>query len=364
MQLIHTKQPPIKHPHLIFLGDVTDAIFAKTGMGLKQWQPNKVMGQWRLPGCEVDLGVPDMGIEEAKKSGVKSLVIGIAPIGGQLPEAWIAALKQALEAGLDVISGLHNDLSAMTPLKQSALESGAQIINTRETPQKLPIGTGKKRSGFRLLTVGTDCAVGKKFTALALTQQLKQAGIKADFRATGQTGIMVAGDGIAIDAVVADFLTGTAEMISPDNEHNHWDIIEGQGSLFNPSYSGVSLGLLHGSQPDAIILCHDSSRKSILTCPDYDIPSIQECIDFNLQCARIVNPNCVCIGVSVNTSEMEAHRRQHHLRELSTQLNLPCVDPFTDGTSVFVQAIKDRFKFMGQPPQSNAALPPKPVNGY
>ncbi len=127
----------------------------------------------------------------------------------------------------------------------------------------MPAGTGRKRSGQRVLTVGTDCALGKKYTALALTQALQAQGAKATFRATGQTGIMIAGAGVAIDAVIADFIAGAAETLSPDNAPDHWDVIEGQGALFHPAYAGVTLGLLHGSQPDALVLCHDPSRTTI-----------------------------------------------------------------------------------------------------
>lgn len=350
------KDQKINHPHLIFLGDVKDPIFAKTGMGLTQWQPQKTLGQLKLGGCQVDLGLPDLSIAEAKTKGVKSLVIGVAPIGGQFPDEWLNTLEQALDAGLDLVNGLHTDLSGIDRLRKAAEKTGARIINTRIPPENLPVGTGKKRNGFRLLTVGTDCAVGKKYTALSITQGLIEAGIHADFRATGQTGIMIAGSGISVDSVVSDFLTGAVELISPDNQHNHWDIIEGQGSLFNPSYSTVSMGLIHGSQPDAIVLCHDATRETISTCPEYQVPSLQECIDFNLQCARIVNPNCVCIGVSVNTSGIEAHRRQHHLDEISAQLNLPCVDPLVNGSAVFVDAIKERFKYIGQPPKPHETV--------
>src|SRR5262249_50997635 len=149
------------------------------------------------------------------------------------------------ESGLDVISGMHNRLAQQPALEQTARRLGRRLVDVRQPPPDIQIATGDKRTGKRLLTVGTDCALGKKYTALALARAFTQQGIAADFRATGQTGILIAGSGIPMDAVVADFVAGAAEMLSPDAAPEHWDVVEGQGSLFHPSYSGVSLGLLH-----------------------------------------------------------------------------------------------------------------------
>jgi uncharacterized NAD-dependent epimerase/dehydratase family protein len=182
--------------------------------------------------------------------------------------------------------------------------------------------------------VGTDCAVGKKYSALAMHRELERRGVKTTFRATGQTGIMIAGEGIPVDAVVADFISGAAQVLSPDNDHDHWDVIEGQGSLLNPSYSGVSLGLLHGSQPDAIILCHDAERLAIdESGGDYPIPQLDEVIDDALRLARRTRPACFCAGVSVNTSNMNDFDRDNYLSKLQSELGLPCVDPVAIGMS-------------------------------
>ena len=160
---------------------------------------------------------------------------------------------------------------------------------------------------------------------------MNNLGLKASFRATGQTGIMISGSGIPVDAVVADFISGAAEQVSPDNESDHWDVIEGQGSLYNPSYAGVSLGLLHGSQPDAIVVCHEANRAMVSSCPDIPLPSLQECIDLNLRCARVTNPEVVCVGVSVNTSGLIESDRQSYLQRLSRETGLPCVDSMVEG---------------------------------
>ena len=251
----------LKAPYLILIGDITDADYAKTGLGIVQWQPDLVAGQLRFAGCEVELGVPDMSVAEAVKAGVKSLIIGVAPIGGEVPHSWWASIEEAARAGLDIVCGLHIKLANFPAVVAAARASGARLIDVRSPPANLPVGTGMKRSGKRVLMVGTDCAIGKKYSALALDQAMREAGMNSTFRATGQTGIMLAGEGLPIDAVVADFISGAAEVISPDNDDDHWDIIEGQGSLFHPGYSGVSLGLLHGSQPDGFVLCHDATRK-------------------------------------------------------------------------------------------------------
>lgn len=329
----------IKLPYLIFLGDVTDLTLAKTGAGLAQWCKDDVVGQLRLTPQTVDLDIPELSIEQAIKAGVKSLVIGVATVGGTVQKHWIPTLVQALQGGLDIVNGLHADLRKIEALASAEYESTGNIVNIRVNPPNLPIGTGVKRSGQRLLTVGTDCAVGKKYTALALAKALRKNGIAATFRATGQTGVMIAGEGIAVDCVISDFLSGAAEVISPANEPMHWDIIEGQGSLFNPSFSAVSMGLLHGSQPDLIIICHDAKRTHMSSCPEQVLPSIRECIDLHLQCAHIVNSETRCIGVSVNTSGLTEVQSSEYLAKLEHETGLPCIDPIKQGCDEFVKKI-------------------------
>lgn len=333
----------LRSPYLIFLGDIQEAVDAKTGAGLVQWCSEKVAGQLRFDDCLVDLGIADLSIDEAMARGVKSIVIGVAPTGGQISQSWMQVLEDAAVAGLDIVSGLHCRLEEFPRLVAAAESSGARLVNVRIPADNLPIGTGEKRSGKRLLTVGTDCAIGKKYSALAITQCMKARGINADFRATGQTGIMITGQGVPIDTVVADFIAGAAEVVSPANAEHHWDIIEGQGSLFNPSYAGVSLGLLHGSQPDAIVVCHDPTRDVIDTARHLDLPSVDECIDLHLRCARVTNPNVCCVGVCVNTSGLDSESRKSYLAELSAELKLPCIDPIQDGCDAIVDKIFKEF---------------------
>ena len=333
----------LRSPYLIFLGDIQETIDAKTGAGLVQWCPEKVTGQLRLAGCSVDLGVPDLTVAEAKARGVNSVVMGIAPTGGKISQRWIEVLAEAAAAGMDVVSGLHCRLEEFPELVVASKLYGAALVNVRTPVDKLPIGTGEKRTGRRLLTVGTDCAIGKKYSALSITQSMKARGINADFRATGQTGIMIAGQGIPIDTVVADFIAGAAELLSPANAEDHWDVIEGQGSLFNPSYAGVSMGLLHGSQPDAIVVCHDPTRATIDTSRQLQLPSVAECIDLHLRCARLTNPKACCVGVSVNTSGIDAARKAPYLAGLSAELGLPCIDPISGDCEAIIDQVVAEF---------------------
>jgi uncharacterized NAD-dependent epimerase/dehydratase family protein len=330
-------------PYLILIGNVTDPTYAKTGFGIVHWRPDLVAGQLRFAGSTVDMGVPDMTVSEAVAAGVKSLVIGVAPIGGVIPDSWWDSIVEAASAGLDIVCGLHFKLADFPEVAAAARASGARLIDVRSPPKKLPVGTGVKRTGKRVLTVGTDCAIGKKYTALALDQAMREAGMQSTFRATGQTGIMLAGEGIPIDAVVADFVSGAAELISPDNDENHWDVIEGQGSLFHPGYSGVSLGLLHGSQPDAFVLCHDATRTAVSGWEHYPLPSVREAIDLHTVLGRRTNPDIRCIGISVNTSKLEAGKRMDYLAALSLETGLPCVDPIIDGCGAIVEHIRQRF---------------------
>jgi len=333
----------LRPPYLILVGSEMDPPYDKTGLGIAQWRPERVAGQMRFPGCGVDLGVPDMSVAEAARAGVGSLVIGVAPVGGRIPDAWWPILEEAASAGLDIVCGLHTKLADRPGLAAAAQAAGVRLVDVRVPPPNLPVGTGKKRSGRRLLTVGTDCAVGKKYTALALHQAFEARGIRATFRATGQTGIMIAGQGMPIDAVVADFIAGAAELLSPDNDPGHWDVIEGQGSLFHPGYSGVSLGLLHGSQPDAFVVCHDAARTRVSDFEHFALPSVGECIERHESLGRRTNPAIRCAGVSLNTSGLPPEQRAAAKANLAAETGLPCVDPLADGCGPIVDFILRQF---------------------
>jgi uncharacterized NAD-dependent epimerase/dehydratase family protein len=279
-----------------------------------------------------------MTVAEAQAAGARSLIIGVAPVGGALQPEWTRTLIEALEAGLDIVSGMHMPLAAVPALAEAAARCGTRLIDIRRPPAGIPAASGRKRSGKRILMVGTDCAVGKKYTALALHGAMLEKGMDATFRATGQTGIMIAGGGMPIDAVVSDFLSGAAELLSPDNDPGHWDVIEGQGSLFHPAYAAVTLGLLHGSQADALVLCHQAGRTTIEDYADYPIPPLEECIRRYEEAAALTNPAARCIGLSINTAGLSAAARANVLAHYNEETGLLCVDPIATG----VQALLDR----------------------
>ena len=329
----------IRSPYLIFLGSETEVTYAKTGAGLVQWRPELCRGQISLPAGTVDLGLPSLTIDEAVDAGIQSLLIGTAAVGGGIPEDWLAMLEQAAAAGLDIVAGVHTRLNDIDRLTQAAASSGARLVDVRVPPQGLPVGTGKKRSGKRVLTVGTDCAVGKKYTALAIERDMKTAGLNATFRASGQTGIMIAGSGIPIDAVVADFLSGAAEQLSPDNDSDHWDVIEGQGGIFHPGYASVTMGLLIGSQPDAFVVCTEAGRTHIEGWQDFELPSIEAVISRVSGIGKQVNPAIRCAGISVNTSKLPADEREDYLSALSQETGLPCIDPISGDTMPIIEQL-------------------------
>ena len=318
-------------PYLLFLGDATEPGYAKTAFGLRDWAPEKCVGEYGLTSATVTTGLARLSPAEAAAAGARSMVIGIANSGGIIAPEWMPALLEALDAGLDLVSGMHNRLNDDARLSEKAGRLGRRLIDVRTPPAGIPVATGEKRSGKRLLTVGTDCALGKKYSALAIARSFAERGYDADFRATGQTGIMIAGNGIPMDAVVADFAAGAGERLSPAADPDHWDVIEGQGSLFHPAYAGVSLALLHGSQPDVIVVCHDASRRVMLGHPDYPIPGVEEVIELNLRLGARTNGAIRCGGVTINTSALGDEAAADLLDREADRLGLPVADPIRGG---------------------------------
>ena len=323
----------LPRPYLLFLGDIVEATYAKTAFGLRDWVPEQCIGEFACAGGTVTTGLPVLTPAQAYEKGARGLVIGVANSGGFIPDTWIPSLLEGLEANLDIVSGMHTRLTDVPALKAAAESHGRKLIDVRQPPPGIPIATGRKRSGKRLLTVGTDCALGKKYTALALTRAFVRRSIAADFRATGQTGILIAGGGIPIDAVVADFAAGAAEILSPDAAENHWDVIEGQGSLLHPVYAGVSLALLHGSQPDVIVICHEPGRACLVGHPEFKLPSMEEAIDLALHLGRRTNPAIRCAGVSLNTSQMDAPSAERIIQREGERLGLAVADPMRGGAA-------------------------------
>lgn len=329
----------IQTPYLLFLGDAPDPLAAKVAQGIKDWRPEYAVGQLRLPGCNADMGLRDMTLAEAKAAGVKTVVIGVANRGGVISQGWKKVLVQALEEGFDLASGLHNLLRDEEDLAAVARATGRALHDVRVPSVKYPIANGVKRTGKRMLAVGTDCSVGKMYTALCMEKEMRARGMKASFRATGQTGILITGGGVPLDAVIADFMAGSIEYLTPDNEPDHWDLIEGQGSLFHVSYSGVTLALIHGGQPDALVICDEPTRAHMRGLPGYKLPSLEDVRDAALAMARVANPACVAVGVSINTQHMADAEARAHLAAVEDRMGLPATDPFRYGAGKLVDAL-------------------------
>lgn len=329
----------IKTPYLLFLGDAPDQLAAKVAVGIKDWRPDNAVGQFRMEGCKADLGLTDMDLDAAKAAGAKTLVIGVANRGGVISPAWKKVLVMALEEGFDLASGLHNLLRDEPDLVAVAEACGRSLHDVRVPEIDYPIANGVKRAGKRCLAVGTDCSVGKMYTALAMDAEMRERGMKSTFRATGQTGILITGDGVPLDAVIADFMAGSVEWLTPDNDADHWDLIEGQGSLFHVSFSGVTMALVHGGQPDALILCHEPTRTHMRGLPGYELPSLQTLRDTALPLAQVGNPECQVIAISVNTQHMGEEEAVSYLAGLEAEMGLPATDPFRFGAAKLVDAL-------------------------
>ena len=332
----------IAKPYLLFLGDVHDQLAAKTAGGIVDWRPDWCVGQLRLEGCNADLGIEDITIDEAVAKGAKTMIVGVVNAGGVMPDHWVTEIVAALDAGMDVATGLHKRLSATPEIAEAAERNGRALHDVRFSEQVFATGKGTKRPGMRLLAVGTDCSVGKKYTALALDQEMRDRGMKSEFCATGQTGIFISSRGVSIDAVVADFISGAAEWLTPDNEPDAWQVVEGQGSLFHPSFAGVTLGLLHGAQPDAFVVCHEPTRTNMrgVATP---LPSIQQVIDLVTLQGRLTNPDIRCIGLCINTSALSEEDAKDYLAKLEAEYGMPAVDPIRTGAGSIVDELQKQF---------------------
>lgn len=338
---LNSVQMKIKTPYLLFLADAQEVLSLKVAKGIVDWRPELCVGEIALPDCAVTLGVPQLTLAEAKARGAKTLVVGMNNSGGTIAANWIPTILEALDCGYDIASGLHQRLTSLPEVRDKARRNNCQLIDVRHTDTELKTGTGLRRAGKRLLTVGTDCSVGKMYTALAIEKEMRARKVDADFVSTGQSGIFISGKGIAIDCVIADFISGAVEQLSPDNDANHWDIVEGQGSLFHPSFAGVTLGLLHGAQPDALVLCHVENRSYMRGMRAHKLPSLRDTMELNLQTARLTNPDVQFVGISVNTVDLSAGDSQAVLEKYAAEFELPCVDPVRTGVVSVVDRIAE-----------------------
>ena len=331
----------IKTPYLLFLGDAPDMLAAKVAIGIRDWRPDNAVGQIRLEGCGADLGLTEMSLDDGLAAGAKTLVIGVANRGGVISASWKEVLIAALEKGYDLASGLHNLLRDEADLVAAAEKHGRVLHDVRVPSVQYPIASGVKRSGKRCLAVGTDCSVGKMYTAMAMDVEMQKRGMKSTFRATGQTGILITGDGVPLDAVIADFMAGSIEYLTPDNDDDHWDLIEGQGSLFHVSYSGVTMALVHGGQPDALVLCHEPTRDHMRGLPGYQLKSLAELRDVALTLARVGNPDVKVTGISINTQHLSDEEALAYCQKVEADMGLPTVDPYRHGAGRLVDALAE-----------------------
>lgn len=328
----------IPAPFLLYLGRTADPLSIKTSRGLAAFRPQDCVGEVRHDDSPLTLGLKRMTMAQGAAAGARTMVLGIAGAGGRMAPDMIDDAAAALEAGMNVASGLHHRLRDQPRLVALAKARGLQLFDVRDPPEDLRVGTGAPRAGRRLLTVGTDCSVGKMYATIALTEGLRARGVAADFRATGQTGILIAGGGVAVDAVVADFISGAIERLAPARHDGGWDLIEGQGSLFHPSFAGVSLGLLHGAQPEVLVMCHEPTRPHMRGLPGRAMPDLAECLERNLEAARLTSPDVRAVGICLNTSGMEREAGLRLCAETADRLDLPCTDPIAFG----VEPIIDR----------------------
>lgn len=329
----------IPSPYLLYLGHSDDEVGLKTSRGLAAFRRDDCVGEWRHDDCAFTLGLPRMDAAAARAAGARTLVLGIANPGGRFPDWMIDDALAAVAAGLNVACGLHQRLRDEPRLVAAAQAAGVQLFDVRDAPADLPIGNGKRRAGNRVLTVGTDCSVGKMYATLCLRDGLRARGVAADFRATGQTGILIAGAGVPLDAVVADFIAGAIETLAPARDDDGWDVIEGQGSLFHPAFAGVSTGLLHGAQARALVLCHDPVRPHMRGLPHYPMPGLAECLDANLRTARLTSPDVRAAGVALNTVRLDEAEARRLCAATADALGLPCTDPYRFGADPIVDEL-------------------------
>lgn len=326
-------------PYLLFIGNAKDVLSIKVANSIVDWRPELAIGEYAMDGCTITSSKPRMSIPEAVDKGAKTLVLGFVNSGGSINEAWLPSILLAIESGMNIASGLHQRLDSFDSIVSHAKKYNVDLIDIRHPKGTFKTGTGVKRTGKRLLTVGTDCSAGKMYTALSIEKEMRNRQMDVAFKATGQCGIFIAGDGIAIDCVVADFIAGAVEQLSPESDPSHWDIIEGQGSLYHPAFAGVTMGLIHGAQADALVLCHVEGREHMRAIPDRSLPNLVETLALSLQIAKVTNPNARFVGISVNTSILNNEEALRICQQYQDEFNIPCVDPLRHGVGKIVDGL-------------------------
>ncbi|TWT80195.1 hypothetical protein CA13_16080 [Planctomycetes bacterium CA13] len=267
-----------------------------------------------------------------------AVYLGIAPPGGKLPEEWRPLIVDALRRKMDVVSGLHDFLCEDAEYLHTANQAGAKLVDVRRNRHKsTAMGRPFRQGGVRIHSVGHDCSIGKMVTTLELQRGLVAAGQDAKFLASGQTGIMISGEGVPVDCVVADFVSGAAEELVAENQQHDFLLIEGQGSISHPSFSAVTLGLLHGVAPDGLVFCYEAGRTQVKGLDNIDIPEMKAQIDAYETMANLRH-RCKFIGIAVNTRRLGDEQAKAELARVESEFNLPACDVYRTGSERLVAA--------------------------
>jgi len=325
-----------------------DPHYGKTMRGIIRYGPDPVVAilDSKRAGEEHE-GIPIVGrVEDAAPYEPTVAVVGVATQGGRFPPAWRELLKESIAAGLDVESGLHEFISEDPELTDLARSHGVELRDLRKPPAGLnvPTGANLEVDATIVLTVGSDCAIGKKTVAVELDLEARTRGLDSVFVPTGQTGIAIAGWGIAVDAVVSDFLAGAAEWLVVEGARRGGKLlfVEGQGSLVHPLYSGVTLGLVHGSAPHAFVLCHAAGTTEIEGCPGHPIPPLRDLVELHERIslpARKAKVVCIAVNTAAIASDDDARRA---IAEIAEETGLPADDPVRFGAQHLLDALLER----------------------
>jgi uncharacterized NAD-dependent epimerase/dehydratase family protein len=294
-------------------------------------------------------GIPVVrDIHEALATGPDTLLIGIAPMGGALPQTWRWQLLTAINSGLDIISGLHFFLSEDPELNQAAAQKGVTILDVRRPPHKNRVAQflPHRAGSHTVLLVGSDCATGKMTSALELERESRKRGLNSAFVATGQTGMMIAGTGLPVDRIISDFVAGMVEeMVLDFCEHHDWVFVEGQGALNHPGYSPVTLGLIHGSMPDAMIFSHLAGATVIEGLDHCALPPLPQLVQLNEQMVNILRPArpCRVVGIALMTIHLSDQEAAAAVRQVEAETGLPTTDVIRFGAGSLMDALKAEF---------------------
>ena len=300
-------------------------------------------------GALLGKGIPVVhDIHEALTCKPDTLLIGIAPMGGALPKEWHWQLLTAIEAGLDIISGLHVFIADDDELRTAAEKRGVTIWDVRRPPEKNRVARfiPHRPGSHTVLLVGSDCAVGKMTVALELDREAQRRGLNSAFVATGQTGIMISGTGLPVDRIISDFVAGLVEEMVLDFSARHdWVFVEGQGALNHPGYSPVTLGLIHGSMPDAMLFCHKAGATAIEGYENCPLPSLKRMIAFNEDTVSWVRPErpCKVVGLALMTHDLAEQEAQGALKQAENETGLPATDVLRSGAGVLMDALSRHF---------------------